>query len=220
MSGVTLLIILVLLALVVILLLVALALLARRRPVPLPGPPPGGPIPGPEPGPGPGPSPQPSIPDTLDTGTLTSILMPRLAGTPADGSAARTAAFDAPARVIWVDGGDEVLVHLDSMTTQIVGQTVLIAVDLETDQTGRTPLIVPFAVGTDETAGLVAATDEFPRGNGLLAARWGSAVQAAAWTALLSLANDHATERGQAPRGLAIANGRLQLVAGPPLTVK
>jgi hypothetical protein len=205
MSGVTLLIILVLLALVVLLLLLALALLARRQP---------------QPSPGPGPQPQPSIPDTLDPGALTKILIPRLAGTPADGSAALPTGTTAPARVIWVDSGDEVLVHLDSMTTQIVGQTVLISVDLETDQTGRTPLIVPFAVSSDDTAGLIAATDEFPRGNGLLAARWGRAVQAAAWSALLSLASDHATERGQAPRGLAIANGHLQLVAGPPLAVK
>jgi len=118
-----------------------------------------------------------------------------------------------PATVVWVDGGDEVLVHLDSLATQIVGSTVLVSLDLETDQTGRATLVVAFAVaGTDEF-GLVAATDELPRGNGLLCARWGTAVRDAAWNALLSLAGDHATQRGLAPHGFSVTNGAFHLSA-------
>lgn len=159
----------------------------------------------------------PSIADQLDESTLASELSTRLAGNPADGSAARATT---PTKVIWVDQGDEVLVHLDSMAVRIMDGIVLVSVDLETDQTGRTPLIVSFSVGgANDTAGLVAVTDEFPRGNGLLASRWGRALQAAAWASMLGIANDHATERGSAPLGMVAASGTLSLKAGTPLKV-
>jgi hypothetical protein len=169
-----------------------------------------------EPEPEPGPGPPTKIPDTVDGPGIAVLLTVRLAGTPADGSAP---AGTPPGKVVWVDGGDSVLVHLDSTSTQIVGQSVLVSIDLESDQTGRTPLVVAFALPADETAGLVVATDEYPRGNGLLASRWGAAVQAAAWSAMLSLASDHAAERELAPRGLAIVGGRLHLLAGQPLRI-
>ncbi len=208
--------------LVILLLLVALLVLLwrRRRTRPTPQPtPPMPPTPPPTPQPTSTPGTPGATPNIFDNVTLSSALIPRLAGAPADGSNANSAA-PAPAKVIWVDGGDEVLAHLDSVQAQIVGQTVLISIDLETDQTGRTTLVTPFALGTDDTAGLVAATDEFPRGNGLLAARWGATVQAAAWSALLALASDHAAERGKAPRALTITNGRLQLIDGEALTAR
>jgi hypothetical protein len=166
---------------------------------------------------------QPAVPDSIAGASLADLLRPRLtaaaaltAGAAGAASAAGAAATTAspPASVVWVDGGDEVLVHLDSLATQVVGSTALVSLDLETDQTGRTPLVVAFAMSADGTAGLVAATDQLPRGNGVLAARWGAVVREAAWSALLALANDHASERSLAPRGLAIANGQLQLKAG------
>jgi hypothetical protein len=122
--------------------------------------------------------------------------------------------------VIWIDGGDEVLVHLDSLRTTILDGMILVSLDLETDQTGRTPMVVSFAVGgTNDPAGLVAVTEEFPRGNGLLASRWGSAIQAAAWSSLLSLAAEHASERFSAPLGISAVKGALTLTAGQALTV-
>jgi len=156
-----------------------------------------------------------TIPDTLSPTALAGLLQSRLAGTPADGSAPTGQA--APPSVIWVDQGDEVVVHLESVATQITGQCVLVSMDLETDQTGRTPLVVAFSLGQDTTGGLIAATDEFPRGNGVLAARWGVQVQQAAWNALLLLAVDHANEQGASPIGLTIKNGMLNLHAGPAL---
>lgn len=157
-----------------------------------------------------------AVPDSIAGASLADLLRPRLtaATAPAAGATGAPAATASPSSVVWVDGGDEVLVHLDSLTTQVVGSTALVSLDLETDQTGRTPLVVAFAMSADGTAGLVAATDQLPRGNGVLAARWGAAVREAAWSALLALANDHASERSLAPRGLAIANGQLQLEAG------
>jgi hypothetical protein len=158
----------------------------------------------------------PAIPGQITGTDVASYLAVRLAGTPADGSAPPAAN---PSSVVWVDSGDEVLVHLDSTTTQIAQQSLLVSIDLECDQTGRTPLVVAFALPPDDTAGLVVATDEYPRGNGLLAARWGAAVQAAVWSAFLSLASDHAAQHGQVPRALAVADGNLHLISGQPLQV-
>ena len=112
------------------------------------------------------------------------------------------------------------LVHLDSMQTVILDGVILVSVDLESDQTGRTTMVVSFAVGkANDPAGLIAVTDEFPRGNGILASRWGRALQAAAWSSLLALATDHATERSAAPLGISAIKGSLSLTAGAALTV-
>lgn len=157
-----------------------------------------------------------TIPDQIAGSSLASYLLPRFAGTPADGS---TAVPITQNTVVWVDHGDEVLVHLDSLTTQIVNQAVLVSIDLECDQTGRTPLVVALSLGTDAQGGLIATTDDFPRGNGVLAARWGSAVQSAVWSSLLSLATDHATERAMSPIALVIQNEQLQLGVGPALKI-
>jgi hypothetical protein len=147
------------------------------------------------------------VPDKIAGAELASMLRTRVIGA----SVTRAPAPLSSASVVWVDGGDEVLVHLDSITTQLVGSTVLVSLDLESDQTGRTTLVVAFAISSTDSAGLVAATDQLPRGNGILAARWGAAVREAAWSAMLALASDHAKERGLAPRGFAIAGGDIHL---------
>ena len=160
---------------------------------------------------------QKKVPDHFDETALASTLRVRLAGKPADGSAHGGTTSN---KAIWVDGGDEVLVHLDSTTIRILDKTLLVSVDLETDQTGRTPLVVALALGgSDDPAGLIATTDALPRGNGPLAARWGRALQGAVWASLLGLAQDHASERNKAPAGISAALGRLSLQAGPPLEV-
>lgn len=163
---------------------------------------------------GPPPPPPVKIPSSFGPPELTAVLQVRLAGTPADGSMPPASA---PAKVVWVEKGDEVLVHLDSMQVKIGDSALLVSIDLETDQTGRTPLVVPFALGASgDLAGLIAVTDDIPRGNGLLAARWGKAVQSATWSSLLALAQDHATERNAAPHSITLAGGQLHLHAAPP----
>jgi hypothetical protein len=157
------------------------------------------------------------IPDKFDASTLARELALRIAGTPADGSIPAPLASRA---VIWVNAGSEVLAHLDSIQTRLLKGTLLVSIDLETDQTGRTPLIVALNLSADpsDPAGLVATTDEYPRGDGRLAARWGRPLQAAVWASLLSLAQDHAAERSGAPRAITIVEGALTLQAGRPLS--
>jgi hypothetical protein len=162
--------------------------------------------------------PPPAIPDSFNEATLASILSVRLAGTPASG-----ALPSAPpgGKVIWVDAGDEVMVHLDSLQTRMLDGTLLVSVDLETDQTGRSPLIAAFALTNDpnDPAGLVATTDEYPRGHGQLAARWGRTLQASLWAAVLAIAQDHAAERSGTAQTIVVQLGSLQLKAGDPLQI-
>ena len=154
-------------------------------------------------------------PQQLDPQTISTQLGVRLAGRPADGS--QSTANGSPKQVVWIDGGDEVLVHLDSVNVRILPNALLVSVDLETDQTGRTPLIVSLALSTGDAAGLVAVTNELPQGNGLLAARWGPNLQAAVWASLLGLAQDLSAAQNGAPRALNLAGGKLTLQAGTPL---
>jgi hypothetical protein len=160
------------------------------------------------------------IPDQLGEADVTAQIAMRLVGTFANGVAlAPTPGSASPARVVWIDHGNEVLVHLDSAAVQILDRVVLVSVDLETDQTGRTPLVCSFAVGgPGELGGLIAATDDLPRGLGSLASCWGPQLQSAVWSSLMGLANDHAAERNLTPRGLAASPGRLHLAAGQSLT--
>ncbi len=159
--------------------------------------------------------------DRLPEQSLGPALAARLAGKPADGSALLPQPTGAPLqKVIWVDGGDEVLVHLDSVRARVLNRSVLISIDLETDQTGRTPLVVVFATGAaNDPAGLVAVTDELPRGNPVLAGRWGPIVRSAVWSALLAIAADFAAKYKLAPRAISATPGVLVFLAGAPLTV-
>ena len=154
-----------------------------------------------------------SVPDEVVGVALADLLRSKVAGLSTTGDPLPQTA---PRAVVWVDGGDEVLVHLDSLATRIVGSAVLVSIDLETDEVPRSSLVVVFALGRTNKAGLVATTDALPRGNGLLAARWGVAVREAAWSALLALSLEHATERNLQPHGLVVADGRLSFIADAP----
>jgi hypothetical protein len=139
-----------------------------------------------------------------------------LAGVATGQPALSTAASRPPQRVVWVEHGDEVVVHADSVKVAIHGGALLVSVELECDQTGREPLIVALSLGgVDDGAGLIAMTDELPRGDGVLAARWGAALQHAVWGALVELARSHAAERETFARGFALTGEALHLVAGP-----
>jgi hypothetical protein len=187
-------------------------------PIPIPDPNPHPrPIPDPEPRPEPGQiCVPPAVPDQFVPAQLASTLAVHFAGTPADGSRALSNSPSGP--VVWVDRGDEVLVHLESMQVLIQGTSILISVDLETDQTGRQPLVVVFSLGGGgDTAGLMATTDELPRGNALLAARWGRQLQQALWASFINVSQTHASERRLAPLGFAIKGNTLNFQAGAPL---
>ena len=157
------------------------------------------------------------IPDSFTDVALAAELGQRLTGRSADtGSVLSTRKI--PGQVIWVDSGSEVMVYLTSIRTSIADGLLLVSTDFECDQTGRTPLIAAFAMNKGiDAAGLFATTDELPRGNGILAARWGAIYQNAVWAALTSLIADHAAERKLFPLALICSGNVLRLRSGPPI---
>lgn len=195
---------------VVLLLIVILALLAAvlwllfQVHARLTAPPPPEPE---EPGPTP---PQRSVPDAVKPAELDPLIGLRMAGTPASGASLDT---DAAKSVVWVEHGDEAIFHVDSVRTAIVGDALLVALDLETDQMGRQTLVVPLAVGSDPKGGITIACEAAPRGPDALVRRWGEPALQAVIAALLELVATHARERAAEPVSLHVADGRLRFGA-------
>lgn len=142
---------------------------------------------------------------------LTSLLVERMAGT-------LSSVGEAPDKptghaVVWVDHGDEVLVHLDSIQTKLAHGVLLIAVDLETDQTGRQTLVVALAPGKNPDDELTLVTEQLPRGHAELGARWGHILQDALFAALEDMALTHAQERQAVAKALVLEGENLALRA-------
>jgi hypothetical protein len=91
--------------------------------------------------------------------------------------------------VLLTDGESELLVD-PARTRVLTGDgVVLVVLGVECDQTGAVEVTVPFAAGTeDATAGMILATEQAPRGHPAVTGRWGQALVAMAWEALLSVA--------------------------------
>jgi hypothetical protein len=125
---------------------------------------------------------------------------------------ARYAAVGHPAaaQVIWQDADGEVLVHLDQTKVVMFPGLILVALTLETDETGKGQLVVPFAVGSPTSpAGLLVATEQRPRGPDQLVDRWGESAIAAAWLALLDLAHGLALQSGVDADGSRLIPGAI-----------
>lgn len=157
-----------------------------------------------------------AVTDGLDEAAATALVQRALAG----GAEIDKAGVGRARSVLWSDFGDEALVHLDSVRLRFVKRFAVVSVDLETEQTGRAALVVTLALGsTQDGAGLVAATDALPRGNAMLASRWGRVLQETVWSALLDLARQHADERGQVPLAMHVLDGHLRFNATPALAL-
>lgn len=100
------------------------------------------------------------------------------------------------ASVVWVHGDSEVVFHTNKLRLSFLPGLVLIEVTLETDQTGASVLVVPFSMGKSPAdATLTAVTEALPRGDPLLAARWGEIVQNELWDGLLNVGQDYLRQR-------------------------
>ncbi len=120
-------------------------------------------------------------------------------------------------RVVWSDLGDEVLVHLDSLSVEVEEGMIVAALDLECDQTGRETLTVPFAVGSSrEDGSVIAVTESVPMGHPGLASRWGQAVEAALWSGVLDYARERAEVAEGIPGRIWVEAGRIHFEASTP----
>jgi hypothetical protein len=91
-------------------------------------------------------------------------------------------------QVVWQNAGSELLVHLKGTRIGVVDGFVLIGLVVETQETGRVEVTVPFAVGSSQRlAGMVVSTEPVPRGPALIIDRWGEPIIAAAWQVLVDV---------------------------------
>jgi hypothetical protein len=112
---------------------------------------------------------------------------------------ARPADDDLPRAVVWRAGTDALLVLLDTISVRTGEGVVTVAVAVACDELSsdrRTRVEIDFVVGTNERpTGLLAAATP-PRGPELIVERWGDALVALAWQALLDSAAGLAAEAG------------------------
>jgi hypothetical protein len=107
-------------------------------------------------------------------------------------------ASDLPRAVLWREGGDSLLVEVGQIRVETGDGLVSVAVPVRCDQIprGSDVITVDFVLGTPErpTGMLVAATE--PRGPIVVVRRWGEALTALAWQALLDMAGGVARAAG------------------------
>ena len=118
--------------------------------------------------------------------------------------------------VLWEDGGAHVLVRGEGLEAEVHEQGILVSLPLEADEAqGTVSVALAFASG-DERPDLVAAAEQRPRGEPVLAARWGELLQDAIFAALVALLEDAAQDAGARPVGLRIRDGALELALAEP----
>jgi hypothetical protein len=107
--------------------------------------------------------------------------------------------------VTWVDGDRELYVAVEQVDVRLAPGAVAVTIPVRCDQTGATEVDISFAIGLpDRPLGLVAATEDRPRGPTAVVDVWGDALIALAWQCLLDVAS-----------GISAASG--SDVAGTPL---
>jgi hypothetical protein len=113
--------------------------------------------------------------------------------------------------VVWQQGASELLVQTDRITLACAVGLLTVAVPVRCDQLDReAPLIVPFAVGTEERpAGLVMSTFARPSGPEGVVAVWAEAVTAFAWEAVVHLAEQLSAAVGTDKLGRKLVPGTI-----------
>lgn len=139
----------------------------------------------------------PALPVDRDrAGSLLTLAARDAAGAASGGSPGflTTAAEDLARVSVWSSGADALLVLLDALEVQTAEGLVTISIEVACDQllevTGkpRATIDIDFVVGTQQRpTGLLAAATP-PRGPQLIVDRWGDALTAFAWQALLDTA--------------------------------
>ncbi len=103
-----------------------------------------------------------------------------------------------PATVLWQDGPAALLVEVGAIAVELGEGLVSVAIPVRCDQLprGREVIMVDLVLGTPtRPTGLLAAASE-PRGSRLIVERWGEALTALAWQALLDAAGGVAGAAG------------------------
>lgn len=120
------------------------------------------------------------------------------------------------AQVVWSQSGNELLVLLAKVAVQVDDGIALVDIPVSCDQLPKGRVTVAFAVGDDRRpAGMLALTEDRPRGPGVVVDVWGEALTAFAWQVLLTVCASVAGGAGEDVDGaplipaalIATANG-------------
>ena len=140
----------------------------------------------------------------------------------ASGARVPSDASQLPAAVLWQDGPDALLVEVAGIDVQIADGLVSVAIPVRCDQLpkGRDVVVVDLVLGTPaRPTGMLAAATE-PRGPRIVVSRWGEALTALAWQALLDTAGGVAAATGDdrdgavlIPTGLTASRAGIVVVA-------
>ena len=160
----------------------------------------------------------PDVPARLDPRPLATALAPVLAGRPANGLAPPGTSATRPAMpktVIWVDGGDEIVAHLDSLTIRL-----LTAPSSRPRPRRRLDWPRPVAAASRSvrrTTPRVLSRDAEVAWQPGVRRPMGAGGAERGVGALLGLAQEHATAHGRAPQGISAVGGALRLHLETPV---
>lgn len=97
---------------------------------------------------------------------------------------------DAATPVVWNDADSALMVFPAETRVRLAKGFVFIELAVATDQTGRDTVLLPFRIGAAPNEAVASAVSEpHPRGNPVIAARWGSVMVPAVWHAVLRAGN-------------------------------
>jgi hypothetical protein len=122
--------------------------------------------------------------------------------------------------VFWADNARELVVRVAEVRVTLASGVVAVTVPVRCEETGDVDVHVSFAVGDDDRpAGLLAATEDRPRGPRLVVDVWGDELVAFAWQVLLDVAAHVAFAAGTdvdgnglVPAALSSGNGGLEVL--------
>jgi hypothetical protein len=116
--------------------------------------------------------------------------------------------------VVWADNDRELFVHVAAVRVRLAPGVVAVTIPVRCEETGAADIHVSFAVGAeDRPTGLLAATEERPRGPRLVVDLWGESLVAFAWQILLNVAARVAFSAGTDVDGAGLVPAAL--AAGP-----
>jgi hypothetical protein len=146
--------------------------------------------------------PAPPLPpgETGEPVTVDGRLVQTLALTAAIGAAGIDGPDGEPTApgVVWVDGENELFVAVTKVQVLLAPGAIAVTLPVSCDQVGQVDVHVTFAVGSPgRPLGMVAATEDRPRGPREVVDLWGEALTAFAWQVVLDVSAGTAAHAGQ-----------------------
>jgi hypothetical protein len=93
------------------------------------------------------------------------------------------------APILWDSGEDRLVVHIDRSSVAVGDGFIDTVIAVQCDETQLASVVATFVTATmNRPAGFIFATEDRPRGPALIVDRWGDALVALAWRALVHVA--------------------------------